>query len=298
MLRRALPYVAYPMCTVGAVCFCLWALARAWPAWLIGAAVVTVMSAVVAGLELVIPYSKTWARSRGDLRADVWHYLVSNRAFDVGVFVAVAVCAPLGARISLRSGRQLWPHHWPLGAQALLALVLVELPWYFIHRLEHRWEPLWRVHSVHHSSERIYWLNLARNHPIDNALSALASTAPLALLGVREAPLALMAAFSGAHGMLQHSNVDLRTGPLDVVLATARVHRWHHSTRREEADANYCPTITLWDWVFGTRRFDATRAPPEAVGLGADGLEFPRDYKGQLGVPFDAARWDATRGTR
>ena len=28
--------------------------------------------------------------------------------------------------------------------------------------------------------------------------------------------LALVAAFSGAHAILQHSNVDLRTGPLDV----------------------------------------------------------------------------------
>src|SRR6185369_17045107 len=109
------------------------------------------------------------------------------------------------------------------------------------HRLEHRVPLLWRVHSVHHSSRRIYWWNFARNHPFDNLVSATFSFAPLALLGVGQEPLALMAAFSSAHGMLQHSNADLRTGFLDYFFATARVHRWHHSPHRSECDANYSP---------------------------------------------------------
>lgn len=100
-----------------------------------------------------------------------------------------------------------------------------------------------------------------------------------------------MAAFSAAHGLLQHSNIDLRTGPLDYVLATARVHRWHHSPVREEADANYCPRLLLWDHVFGSYRFDPARRPPEDVGLGPDGADFPSGYTAHLRVPFDRARW-------
>lgn len=294
-MRRVLPYASYPLLTGGAVVFALWALGRGLPAWIIGAIVVTAGSVAVAALERIIPYSKAWATPRGDRLTDVLHWAISNRAFDLGAFVAISTLTPLGAAIAKRTGLSLWPTGLPLGVQAALALILVELPWYWIHRLEHRWSLLWRVHSVHHSSERIYWWNLSRNHPFDNLISALASTAPLALAGVPEAPLALMAAFSGAHAILQHSNVDLRTGPLDVFLATARVHRFHHSTRREEADANYCPTITLWDWVFGTRRFSADEVPPEVVGLGDGQHGFPTTFWGQLRAPFDGSLFGGPR---
>lgn len=290
-MRRVLSWIAYPATTGGAVAFGLWALARAWPAWAVGVVVVVATAIVVELLERAIPYSAAWSVPRGDRRTDLWHFAISNRAFDIGTFVAIAAFAPIGAWTARRLGAALWPHQWPLVAQATLALVLVELPWYWIHRLEHAWRPLWRVHAVHHSAERIYWWNLARNHPIDNLVSALASMAPLAFLGVGEAPLALVAAFTGAHAMLQHSNADLRTGPLDVLFATARVHRWHHSRRLDESMANYGPTLTLWDWVFGTRRFSSREAPPEDVGLAPMPLPFPATFTDQLRAPFDAALW-------
>jgi sterol desaturase/sphingolipid hydroxylase (fatty acid hydroxylase superfamily) len=112
------------------------------------------------------------------------------------------------------------------------------------------------------------------------------------LLGAGEAPLAVMAAFSAAHGLLQHSNIDLRTGVLDRVLSTARVHRWHHSPRRVEADANYCPRLLLWDHLFGTYRFDPNEAPPENVGLGPDDATFPEGFVDQMLIPFRRAFWE------
>lgn len=283
--------LAYPATTAAAVAFSIWALAHGWPAWAVGAAVVSAAAGIVEALERAIPYSRAWCEPRDDRGTDFWHFAISNRAFDVGAYVAIAACTPLGGWLSQRLGVALWPHDWPLVAQALLALILVEMPWYWIHRLEHHWHPLWRVHSVHHSCRRLYWWNLARNHPIDNVVSALASMAPLAFLGVGEAPLALVAAFTGAHAMLQHANADLRTGPLDLFLATARVHRWHHSPRPEESMANYGPTLTLWDWVFGTRRFSAHDTPPEDVGLGPAPETYPTRFLDQMRAPFDARLW-------
>jgi sterol desaturase/sphingolipid hydroxylase (fatty acid hydroxylase superfamily) len=288
MMRRVLAWTTYPLVTGGSLVLCVLALARGWPVWAIGVVVVTCSAAVVELLERIIPYSRAWTRERGDKRTDLWHFAISNRAFDLGTFAAIGAMAPLGRWVSARIGAPLFPHQLPLFVQAALALALVELPWYWIHRLEHRWVPLWRVHSVHHSSERLYWWNVNRNHPIDNLVSAVASMAPLALLGVGEAPLALVAAFSGANAMLQHSNVDMRTGVLDLFFTTARVHRWHHSRKVHEANANYGPTLTLWDWVFGTRRFDASQTPPENVGL-ANEETFPSDFVGQLRAPFDRA---------
>ena len=295
LLRRALSYLAYPLITGGAVLFCLWALAHKWPVIAIGVVVVAVTCALTELLERIIPYSSNWAVPRGDRLTDFWHMVLSNRTFDIGTFIAIGIFAPLGVWLSHKIGRPLWPHGWPLFAQAVVALIIVELPWYWIHRLEHAWRPLWRVHSVHHSSQRIYWWNLARNHPIDNLVSAAASIAPLALLGIGEGPLALIAAFSGAHAMLQHSNADLRTGPLDIFFATARVHRWHHSPRLHESLANFGPTLTLWDFVFGSRRFDKKVPPPEDVGLGEEAEGFPEGFLEQMRVPFDNQRWNRSK---
>jgi sterol desaturase/sphingolipid hydroxylase (fatty acid hydroxylase superfamily) len=60
-----------------------------------------------------------------------------------------------------------------------------------------------------------------------------------------------------------------------------------------ESMANYGPTLTLWDYVFGSRRFPAHRAPPLDVGLGAAATytDYPQGYLGQLRVPFDKRRW-------
>jgi sterol desaturase/sphingolipid hydroxylase (fatty acid hydroxylase superfamily) len=289
--RTLLAVATYPLMCGGSVVFCLWALARGWPAWAVGAVVVGVTSVLVDLLERVIPYSRTWAKPRGDLNTDVFHYFLSNRAFDIGSIAAIAALTPTSAWLSARLGIGLWPHHWPLGIQAVLALAVMELPWYWVHRLEHTWRPLWRIHSVHHSSTRIYWWNLARNHPLDNLISAVLSMAPITVLGAGERPLALVAAYAGAHAMLQHANIDLRTGVLDVFFTTARVHRWHHSPRIAESNANYGPTITLWDWVFGTRWFEPDVAPPEDVGLAPLPAPYPQGFLGQMRAPFERRLW-------
>lgn len=291
MWQRGLSYVAYPAMTGGAVTFGLWAVGRGWPAWQVGVLAVAASTVLVIVLERLIPYSQAWATPHGDRLTDLCHLVFSNRAFDLGTLVAIGLCAPLGSWLSARVGVPLWPHDWPILVQTLVAMLIFELPWYAFHRLEHAHPLLWRVHSVHHSSRRIYWWNFSRNHPFDNLVSATAAIAPLALLGVGEAPLGVMAAFSSAHGILQHSNVDLKTGVLDFFLATARVHRWHHSPLRHEADANFCPRLTLWDHVFGTYRFSPDAVPPEDVGLGADGHDYPEGFVDQMLIPFRSAFW-------
>jgi sterol desaturase/sphingolipid hydroxylase (fatty acid hydroxylase superfamily) len=58
-------------------------------------------------------------------------------------------------------------------------------------------------------------------------------------------------------GIFQHANVQLRLGPLNWFFSMAELHRWHHSRTVEEANHNYGQTISVWDWVFGTRYLPA-----------------------------------------
>ena len=62
---------------------------------------------------------------------------------------------------------------------------------------------------------------------------------------------------------------------------------WHHSRTVFEANHNYGQTISIWDWVFGTRYLPRDREPSENIGL-ADLPAFPMTWWAQILSPF---RW-------
>jgi sterol desaturase/sphingolipid hydroxylase (fatty acid hydroxylase superfamily) len=184
-------------------------------------------------------------------------------------------------------GLRLWPTGWPLAAQLGLALVIAELPQYWLHRLQHEQDWLWRFHAVHHAAPRLYWLNAARFHPVDIWLLYVVGYTPLVILGCPAEVIALFALFDAVFGMLQHANIEIRLGPLNRVFSAAEPHRWHHSRTIREANNNYGSNLIIWDLVFGTFFLPPDREPPTAIGI-ADLPAFPTGYLAQLAAPF---RW-------
>jgi len=247
---------------------------------------------VVIVLERLHPHHDSWNVSRGDLPTDFMHLLVSNISVPkLTEWVSYPLLFLGTAWIAARTGGELWPSHWPLLLQGVLALVMGEFLQYWWHRKCHEWDLFWRVHSVHHSAGRLYWLNAARFHPIDNFVGYFVGVAPLVLLGCGVKVLAWHALFTAAHGLFQHANIRMELGPLNWVFSMAELHRWHHSTLAEEGNSNYGANLILWDVVFGTRFLPADRDPPETIGIG--GLpNFPQGYLQQLAVPF---RWRKTQ---
>jgi sterol desaturase/sphingolipid hydroxylase (fatty acid hydroxylase superfamily) len=242
----------------------------------------------ILALEALRPFYREWRRSQGDVRTDVLHALVSG----VGTANLLRPLVQAGgvvvaARLAATVGIPLWPAGWPLLAQLGLALVVAELPQYWLHRWQHEHDALWRFHAVHHSAPRLYWLNAARFHPVDLGLLYAVGYVPLVVLGCPELVIALFACFDAVFGMLQHSNIDVRLGPLNRVFSMAEPHRWHHSRALAEANTNYGSNLIVWDLVFGTFFLPADRRPPVAIGI-ADMPDFPADYLGQLASPL---RW-------
>jgi sterol desaturase/sphingolipid hydroxylase (fatty acid hydroxylase superfamily) len=242
--------------------------------------------ASVALLERVVPHQESWKHSRGDLHVDLGHAVVSG-----GVTVEalrplmLALAVALGTRLHDETGASPWPDGWPLVAQLLLALVIGEFFMYWVHRLAHEWEILWRFHALHHSAPRLYFLNAARFHPVDLAISNFAPFVPLVALGAGPELLALFALFTAVHGMFQHANIPVRLGPFNWFFAMSELHRWHHSRRLAESNTNYGQNLIVWDVVFGTRFLPADREPPEEIGL-ADLPAFPMTYLAQVASPF------------
>ncbi len=241
-------------------------------------------TALVAALERALPFRRAWNRSRGDLRADLAYLptaLGINALLETGVKV-VAVAA--GAALSDAFGVGLWPGGWPLAAQLVVACIVAELFDYWPHRWMHAHPGLWRFHLIHHSPERLYWLNATRAHPVELLFRGVFAFLPLTLLGAGGDVLALFALTTIVVGLFQHANVDTELGPLAWIFSVGEMHRWHHSTDLAEAAHNFGNNFLFWDVVFGSWYRPRGRAPEK---LGVGGLEgFPASWLRQLAEPF------------
>lgn len=239
---------------------------------------------IVVAFERILPYKPDWNHSKGDLATDAAYvptYLGVNALIEPGVRVAAVA---VGVAVSEAVGFGLWPTQWSLLAQLLLACVVVEAFDYWPHRWLHEVPMLWRFHAIHHNPKRLYWLNATRAHPVEIAFRGVVNVIPLALLGADGAVLALVALTNSVVGLYQHANIDFKLGPLSWIFSVGEMHRWHHSVKLSEANANYGSNFLFWDVVFGTRYRDPERSGPDVIGIEHDDL--PTSWVGQLGAPF------------
>ena len=177
----------------------------------------------------------------------------------------------------------LWPHHWPAGLQVVLMLLAADFLRYWLHVAAHAYSPLWRLHAVHHSVPKLYWLNVGRFHPLEKALQYLLDALPFVLLQVSPDVLALYFVFYSINGFFQHSNVELRFGWLNYVISSAELHRWHHSRVTGESNANYGNNLIVWDLLFNTRYLPRDR---NVSDLGLGNTNYPLSFVAQMKTPF------------
>jgi sterol desaturase/sphingolipid hydroxylase (fatty acid hydroxylase superfamily) len=238
---------------------------------------------VTAWMERRHPYRDDWNRARpGELRADATYFAVQLPAVGAANSVLAASVPALAALVATdRAGRR-WPTSAPLSARLALTLAVSELTHYWWHRFGHR--AGWRWHAVHHSPDRLYWLNATKFHAIDMVVGSAVIALPLMVLGADPASLLAYSVFSGTFGKLQHANIAGGSGALNHVLATPDLHRWHHSTDPIEGASNFGARIILWDQVFRTRLLPP-RTFDAAIGL-ADGPAVPAGWGGQALLPF------------
>ncbi len=250
--------------------------AASWVAVIVGAALVTLH-------EARLPYRREWHPSASDIRADAM-FLASVQAvlpllFSVTVVVAFAEMLDAGGL----AVEGLWPHGFPIAAQVALMIAAADFPRYWLHRAVHRFSSMWRLHAVHHSPHRLYWLNVGRFHPIEKSVQYTVDTLPFALVGVPPEVLAAYFVFYALNGFFQHSNCRARLGPLNYIVSGPELHRWHHSERTEESDNNFGNNLIIWDMLFGTRFLPADR---EVGPLGLHNREYPLGFLAQMRTPF------------
>jgi len=244
---------------------------------------VLVGALLVTALEMLIPYQRDWKPRRADIASDALFMLVVQVLLPrlLALLALVTLIEPLCQLQPAMAA--MWPHHWSTASQVLLMLIVAELFRYWLHRLAHSWPLLWRLHAVHHSPEKLYWLNVGRFHPLEKALQFVLDALPFMLLGVQQQVIALYFVFYSLNGFFQHSNIRLRHGFLNYLISSAELHRWHHSRISAESNHNYGNNLILWDLVFGTRFLPRQRTL-HAIGL--KNPAYPKTFVAQMRTPF------------
>ncbi|MEN9637872.1 MAG: hypothetical protein RL077_6276 [Verrucomicrobiota bacterium] len=240
-----------------------------------------VLAGVLYLLEKARPHEPTWLETDGQEIPDVAHTLVTK----VAVQVAVVALANSGItwQWGARSGGPIWPTHWPLPLQVSIALISAEFGLYWAHRIAHEWPALWRFHAVHHSSERLWFLNTGRFHFVDTLKSLILSIPILLGAGAPGDVIVWVSGLTAFIGILTHCNVRMRFGWLNFIFNTPGLHRWHHSKDLREGNKNYGENLVIWDLIFRTYYDDARRRPPAEIGIRA---AMPRTFYQQVVVPF------------
>lgn len=287
VLITALQRVSFPVLFGGAGVVAWLGYAPGTVGWLMPVIVASI-GLVTLALERALPFEPTWQGRSDDRKADLIYLALTSAFARAGEILAWTFAIFWVAK--LPHATHLWPTHWPIVVQVMLAFAIGDFLPYLYHRASHEssgW--LWRIHAIHHAPERMYALNFARFHPLNAALTAALTLLPLVLLGADPGIVFIAGVLHNVHGILSHANVDFRLGPLNWVFSMAELHRWHHARDPRWANGNYGATVLVWDWLFRTRRDPGARVPADGVGLWS-GSSVPAGIAQQTAYPF-AASW-------
>ena len=167
----------------------------------------------------------------------------------------------------------------PFWLQAIEVLLLSDFLIYWGHRLQHKYDILWRFHKVHHTAETLDWLAAHREHPMDSIYTVGIINLPALVLGFNLDTLAVIVAFRGIWAIYIHSNVRLNIGAIKMLIGSPDLHHWHHDKERDRG--NYANISPLMDIIFGT--YVCPPNEPEQYGIKE---QFPTTYIGQLLKPI------------
>lgn len=278
---RSIVRVAYaPFLMVGLPAAAYWVVVNnhsyLWFVPLLATALLTSFAA-----ERIAPFFAEWNdhATFGDTKANAWHTLV----YEISVMNGVLLIPTITWLFPYQG---LWPTHWPLWGQLILAFLAADFAFWGLHYLSHRWPLLWRLHSVHHGVGRLYGFNGVIRHPLHQTVDMVIGNMPLVIMGMPVEVAALLGFLITMTLIVQHSNVDQRLGPLEGWLSIGRAHHAHHVNWGTEGDCNFGLFLSVYDRLAGTFAAKLKREIT-ARDMGVDELpNFPKSFWEQLLLPF------------
>lgn len=229
-------------------------------------------------LERIFPYKRGQKVLRQGFFDDLALYTIAQ-SYILGIVIFSYIIFHIDSTTGL-SRLHLF-RNIPIWIQLIFFTVTHDLYIYWMHRFQHKNKWLWRIHEAHHSPKEVDWLSGSRSHAIEILLNQTVEFAPIVLLGAPVEVFAYKGMISAVWGMYIHSNINVNSGKLQLIINGPEMHRWHHSTGKGR-NRNFSTKLALWDWLFDTAYF------PKNQKVDLYGLKtfFPSNYFKQFIFAF------------
>lgn len=198
------------------------------------------ITGIEVALDLITSKERRWKDTMANLAIFVAHQVIEKTALASLGFVALL---PFFYLTPLSIPMTAWT--W------ILALLVADFTYYWMHRLEHQHRILWASHSVHHSSND-YNLTVGFRLSLVEGFFEWAFLIPMILVGFNpfQAIVGLVIVAQYQHWV--HTERVTKLGWLDEIFNTPSVHRVHHGSNVQYLDKNYGGILMIWDKLFGT----------------------------------------------
>lgn len=135
----------------------------------------------------------------------------------------------------------------------ILAFILDDLIYYWIHRAGHRMRWMWAAHVIHHSSQH-YNLSTALRQTWTSPLTpGILFRTPLFVIGIDPGIVFFVAGLNLVYQFWIHTEaIDRMPRWFEAVMNTPSHHRVHHANNPPYLDANYAGVFIIWDKLFGS----------------------------------------------
>jgi sterol desaturase/sphingolipid hydroxylase (fatty acid hydroxylase superfamily) len=139
----------------------------------------------------------------------------------------------------------------PVWAMWVVTFILIDLVFYIYHRMSHRVRFLWAIHMSHHSSEEMNFAVSFRQAWL-GPVSKIPFFMTLPLMGLDPTIIAIAGVVSTLWGIVGHTQIINKLGPIEWIFNTPSHHRVHHGSNEQYIDKNYGNLFIIWDRFFGT----------------------------------------------
>ncbi len=245
-----------------------------------------IIGAIFTLIERIKPAEKIKGIFKDDMRVEVTTAIINMFIFTPLIVILSLYLVDIAIKPIIP--KQLFAEQiqsLPLAIQIIIGAIILDFATYWRHRFTHFY--MWPYHSMHHSATQITWITGFRLHPIDLLAATLFSSFILYIFGF--SGLGFMGAIIINKGMnyITHMNCNLKfSKPLRYIIASPHYHRWHHATKKEAYNTNFCGSFPFLDLLFGS--YYHPEELPDKYGLSpAEQRNFPaKSYLGWMIYPF------------
>lgn len=278
--RKIFQYSIYPFFMLSAAWLMITAIQNGVNQYLATITVITGYGVLVLFLERWMPFDKNWVNGNDwnlDFTCYIINYLIKVTAQFAFIWLSSSIAFP-----------QWFPTALPFWVQVIIALIIIDLFLFFVHWQSHRYKWLWKLHAIHHSSERLYFLNGEKRHALHQILEGSPGIILCLLIGTPQTVVVTALAILAINMMMQHTNLNYKAGVFKYFFCVAELHRWHHRADYKDAQVNYGAWLTVWDRLFKTAYDDPKIYETQSIGqIGiAEEPNFPKSYLQQFLYPF------------